>query len=85
MTAKLFRVTLTCDTVVCAGSEAEARDVASRDLTDIADWDWKAFEFSADQVHGADDLPPGWDANCQPWGETQSGIALLRELLGKAP
>lgn len=79
---KPYVVEFTLRAVVMADDEAHAHCVATDEFRDIARDDDPDVSVER-EVHGAPDLPSGWDLDCLPYGG--DGNAMLRELIGKPP
>jgi hypothetical protein len=65
MTKKLYRVTLQYDMVVAAENEDKALLEAEFSATDEPISNKTIF-----LITNLDELPPGWDKECIPWGES---------------
>ncbi len=65
MTKKLYRVTLQYDMVVAAESEGRALFEAEFSATDEP-----ISNSSTYLITDIKELPPGWDKDCIPWGES---------------
>lgn len=72
---KIFRVTVTYETVIRAKSASDAEESANRVIRDS---DEDPQEVNAIYITKLSELPDGWDQNCLPWetGRANGDIAL---------
>lgn len=77
---KVYRLTVTYETVVRASSEHAAECAANRLIRDSDD---EPLESDAVEIAAISELPMGWDGKCRPWGERDPYDRTLEQILGQ--
>lgn len=78
MPMKLYKVRIEWETVIRARDETHAMMQAE---SVIRDGDDESDMVNATEIKTLEELPPGWNKDCRPWGETDPMDQTIGQIL----